>query len=387
VRVYFAIRLLTAGAMAVSFVAVLMGRSVPRTPAYRYDPVPYLSIMDEGAVDSRPRVLDTRTGTLSTLPLPARQNLRWGSLSPWVDGNGERHVVGWWSAFGQGGPRAAGLTNYGLARVTFPGGRLIESIADAPVPIGRPCWSPGQPQRLLYPAGDGRLYHVDFRGSDGPASEPPRIQPVSWNGLPAPLREPFVESICWPESRAFGARLLAAARFPQISGRTTRTRLCWLTLGPSGKEVTNVETISVDDAPDTNELGSTCASLCLSSDGRYSIAFQRPSDRAEPNALWLAAADASELLRARGIPSHRLRLVADRVTRVPAAFSPDGDALYAVVSPREHAPAVRRFFLGHEPAASGGTATSVVAQRPAFGAWPGAPFGREDVLTRGGEGL
>src|SRR3954453_5706915 len=116
-----AIRLLTAGAIAASFVAILLGRAVPRIPAFRYDPVPHLSVVDGRAFGGPPRVLDARAGTLSPLPLPARQNLRWSSVSPWVDGDGERHVVGWWLAFDRVGRADAGLTDCGLARLTFPG--------------------------------------------------------------------------------------------------------------------------------------------------------------------------------------------------------------------------------------------------------------------------
>lgn len=345
-RVYVGIRLITTAAVAASLVAVLVGRSAPRTPFFRYDPVSWLSVIDGRALQRPPMVLDTRTGTLSPLPFPARQGLRWGSISPWVDGDGERDVVGWWTATGPSGAGDTVQTDCGLARLTLSGGRLVESVPDAPVPIGYPCWDPHHPQRLLYPAGDGRLYHVDLNGSDRRGSTPPRIQPVSWSKRATAGPGPFVESVCWPGGHAVGGRLLAAVRFPGTSGHAGRTRLCWLTLAPSGTEVTDVETISVGDDTDANDLSVTCASLCTRSDGSWLVAFQCAQDDGRPNALWLATSDANELLTSRVIPSAKLRLLADRVARVPATFSPGGEAVYAVVPSRERSSAVRRFFLG-----------------------------------------
>src|SRR5262249_26301249 len=72
VRICPAIRLVTTGAVATSLVAVLLGRSAPQILAFRYDPRPYLSVIDGDSSGPPPKVLDARTGGLSDLPFPAR---------------------------------------------------------------------------------------------------------------------------------------------------------------------------------------------------------------------------------------------------------------------------------------------------------------------------
>lgn len=339
-----ALRWVMNGLAATSLAAVLLGRAAPQTLGFRYDPLAYVSVLDGYSSGLPPRVLDARTGTLSALPLPSRHGLRWGSLSPWVDGHGERCVVGWWTRPGEGRIVAV-PTACGLASVSFPGGRLVASVPDAPVPIGCPCWSPDTPARLFYPAGDGRIYCVDFVGIDAQSSAPVVIRPVAWSTHADPQREPFVESICWPDRQVFGGRLLAAVRFPEAPGQCSRPRLCWLTLGRSGTRITNVETISVGRAAGGNERGFTCASLCLASDGRCLVAFQYDAGNGEPHALWVASTEATELLKECVIPSEGLRLVADRVARIPAVFAPNGAAVYAVVASRERGPVLQRFAL------------------------------------------
>ena len=110
------------------------------------------------------RLVDRSTGRAEPLPLP--EDASWGfvSVSPWRDQEGNLEAVGRWNRFNASGEQAfCGLGLFSLADTT-----VVHSIDLDVLPTGRPCWVPGRPGDLLFPAGDGQLHRCHLaRDRDG----------------------------------------------------------------------------------------------------------------------------------------------------------------------------------------------------------------------------
>src|SRR5262249_16113020 len=137
----------------------------PREPAH-----PRYLAFDANLIPGDPyasQVLDTETGAVGVLKIPGSGTFDMLSVSPWRDAAGQRHMVGRWRDATEAGHLGLTMTG-GVARCTFPEGRVLDRVAIEPVLVTPPCWFPDRSDRILFAAGDGRLYLLDFRDGTGP---------------------------------------------------------------------------------------------------------------------------------------------------------------------------------------------------------------------------
>lgn len=195
----------------------------------------YVHILRDYVVDRdpSPAFIDVRTGTPMRLRLPEGERLEHASVSPWRDAVGAAQVVGLWSRHrGEGATRVT--EQYGLARYTFPDGTLLDRFAVTPFPSSVPCWLPGRLARVIYPAGDGRLYRFAFEGGDAREPRPQRVRTTEGTGLPENLAIADV-SVAWSDEN--GVVLIASACVADTQtaqGLPATARLWWLRLDREG---------------------------------------------------------------------------------------------------------------------------------------------------------
>ena len=80
-------------------------------------------------------------------------------MSPWRDHDGNLQAVGRWVRREEGHDEFCGL---GLLRL--PDMTVTSRITLDVLPTGKPCWVPGRPGEILFPAGDGQLYRCKLGG-------------------------------------------------------------------------------------------------------------------------------------------------------------------------------------------------------------------------------
>jgi hypothetical protein len=229
-------------------IALLVGRAPPRpaVPQAPRQPAPpryaWLSVKVLAGDSERPRLLDLETGAVTTLAFPGAERLDLLGCSPWRDGAGRFHLAGGWHELA--GLRGSGLDpQCGLARCTFPAGQLLNRVWLAIVPVKPPCWSPDRSDRVVFVAGDGRLYVYDFpegRECRGPDPAPPR--PLRWAIEPPGEGTVMVQELCWPVTPALGGRLLVSMHWDPARGeKRLRTHLWWLELSRDGESIVGAE--------------------------------------------------------------------------------------------------------------------------------------------------
>src|SRR5262249_12077497 len=130
------------------------------------------------AEEAQPCFLDRETGKVLRLEMPAGEIVGYAVCSPWSDERGPFQAVG------RGGNRpgkasASVPSDFGLARLSLPEGKVLERIPLDVTPISEPCWIPGPSPRILFPAGDGFIYWYDL---PEPVSSPRPTHPqrVEW---------------------------------------------------------------------------------------------------------------------------------------------------------------------------------------------------------------
>ncbi len=70
---------------------------------------------------------------------------------------GELEAAGRWVNRGDDGA----FCGWGLFRLSD--GAVLSRVAVEVLPSGRPCWVPGHPRTIVFPAGDGRLHRCQLR--------------------------------------------------------------------------------------------------------------------------------------------------------------------------------------------------------------------------------
>ena len=143
-------------------------------------------LSDTGPGSARNEVVDRVTGKSAPLRLPTEDQWTNLSISPWRDANGNKEVVGRWISRGNG-------AFCGMGSFRMSDGAVLSRVPMEILPIGRPCWIPGQPRSILFIAGDGRLHRCQLpmgdlesgrhdSGSDN--SGPGGAIPLAWKVKP-----------------------------------------------------------------------------------------------------------------------------------------------------------------------------------------------------------
>jgi hypothetical protein len=266
--------------------------------------------------------------------MPGAEDLELLGCSPWRDRSGQHHM-----AARHGG----GVANHplGLAgpielvRYTFPEGKVVDRAVIDPVPRGSICWVPDRSDRIVFAAGDGRLYRYDFPHGDECARRPGESgpEPLSWGGADRRNGKPWLLDPCWPDEPTLGGQMLVAL-VPRDSGDrrkpSPKSQLWWVQTDSAVRNIIAAHRAIIPDgvSPDVEER---LPNVGRAADGRLLLAYLfRPPGRYRWE-LWVAPIACD---RAVGPPtvlaSDRRRLAGECEAVVPS-FSPDGRCIFAAL--------------------------------------------------------
>jgi hypothetical protein len=356
------VRLAMAGLLALSGVAVLVGRLFPPGPAQRVPGHPsyvYVNSHLLGLGFREALRLDPEAGRIEPLPLPEGEALDFARGSPWRDSRGR------WQVAGRGWTRSGRKRNptprgYCLALYEFPGGAALDRVEaeDLPALTGPPCWEPGTSARVLYPAGDGALYWHDFEGSDPSGATDRggnrRPKPLAW-ACPQPgLGNVFLFDPEWPPESKLGPRLLVSLQVVERVGgllRCSSWQLWWLELDrarmaivAAGPLLRPDPTIPDSERWDDRFLGDRCPTLLSGPGGGLAVAYLAYRPGVHLGQLRVAPL---RIDPATGEPSagDGGPVLAGDCVRTALAPSADGRWLCCVVRPEGSGPKVLRLDL------------------------------------------
>jgi hypothetical protein len=145
------------------------------------------SLPSFGLGSNRHNLVDLATGGRKPLHLPEEDQWTNVAISPWTDVRDDVEVLGRWVSRGEG-------AFCGMGSFRLSDGAVISRVPMEILPTGRPCWVPGQPRTILFPAGDGHLYRchlpagevvagVSLAAEDGAGQM--SLVPVTWK-VPVP---------------------------------------------------------------------------------------------------------------------------------------------------------------------------------------------------------
>jgi hypothetical protein len=295
------------------------------------------------------RLLDTETGEMTLLEVED-ECFDLVTCSPWQDGPGQFHLAG--RRIAPRGNDADGLSGaLGIARCTYPDGRMLNRIAFELVPGGAPCWYPDRSDRILFAGCDGRLHELSLPGTEGPGDGATAIEPrpIRWKTRPPGKGAIHLQDPFWPGGGALGDRLLVALRFQRSSVRIySRLQLWWLQLSPDGTAITAAGRLIVpsDDGPAGARGDERLPIVGISHEDVPMLAYMVLHQGEPPGELWIApissgASGGDGAPRVQAKDARRLTKAC--VTTAPA-FSADGRWIYAATrSPRDGLVRVERF--------------------------------------------
>jgi hypothetical protein len=341
-------------AILATSLAIAVARLVPHPRAHRTAALSrYMAINGHFFTLGQPesRVLDTQTGRVARLALPEGERLQWASFSDWVGADGERQVAGRWSKMGGTGDSTV-FVGSGLGRVSYPSGRVLDSLTDLRmIPSGPPCWYPGPAARIIYAAGDGRIYQYAF---DSPTrfdlpSPDDGESPISWGRLPAANDNLWVHELAWPKDPRFRGRLFAAvSRVTEVDGQCAHSpaSLWWLELSADGMTVTAAGPLAGAHPGAESLFEHRFPSLTALADGTLAVVYHErvPGDGTGEARIARVEFDA-ETRVPQFRPSDSVRL-AERCKSVPAAFEPGGAGAYLLHWTDHEGAELRRHSLG-----------------------------------------
>jgi hypothetical protein len=347
-------------------VAVGVGRMVPPGPDARVlSGHPPVLLERDGAARGLPGTyfLDAATGRSEELRLPSGDLLENASCSPWLDGEGHRQVVGRWSQFG-GKPGDLVISHLGLARYSYPDGAVLDRVETEILPFRAPCWYPGTGARVLFAAGDGRLYRFSFEnaaiGRDAPMKRP---EPIPVRPGVLPVERLYLTSPTWPTDSRLGGRLLVALTHLDERDANTmaRSSIWWLQLNSAGNEIVAAGRVTEP----SGDLAETSPAVGVAPDGSLYLAYLAQPRRTATWTLMVAPLHADPRT---GEPSARAAeavALVDELGPESPAFSPD--ARYVTVQ-RPYwvdRPGVARVAVPHAGSTSAAAVTAATAAAPA----------------------
>jgi hypothetical protein len=277
----------------------------------------------------------TGTGAYFRVAFPDGDLIDETSISPWQDEQGETQVVGRWIRWEGSGERG-GVEALGLARYKFPSGEPIDRVRLEMLPVGKPCWLPGPAARVLFGAGDRRLYRLDFeeeRGGEGREMSRPR--PVTWRCRPPGVGEVCLEDPFWPTDPRLGRRVLVSLSYQvRATGRPLHSdpRIWWLELDAEG---TSIEAAGPLTEPDCGtfhhgRVTERLPNLAEAPDGGLALAYLTRAPCAPHWTLRIAPVEIDRTTRLPRARTAEGRPLDDRCLTSPPTFSVDGHWVYAV---------------------------------------------------------
>jgi hypothetical protein len=345
------VRLTMAGLLALSGVALLVGRSFPTRPAQRAPGHPsfvYVNSHMLGLGSRELQRLDPEAGRIEPLPLPEGEMLDCARGSPWRDSRGRWQVagLGWTRSGSWGNPITWG---YCLALYEFPGGAVLDRVETEHLPAGPLCWEPGTSARVLFAAGDGAVYWHDFEGSDpsgandrGGNRRPKRL---SWACSQPGQGHVFLADPEWPPGSPL---LVSLAVFERVGGllRQSSWQLWWLQLDPDRMTIVAAGPLLRPDptTPASEPWGDRFPTLLSGPEGGLAVAYLSYRPGVHLGQLRIAPLRIDPATREPSAGEGGAVLASDCVGTALAP-SADGRWLCCVVQPEGSGPKVLRLDL------------------------------------------
>ncbi len=351
------IRLMGLLAVGSTLLAIGVSRLDPPQPIRRFHrPVTNHNINDYflQTEDRKSHWIDSTTGGMTDLPVVGDDVFEAASCSPWVDDSGRRQAVGRWANRTFLGPLTISHA-FGLARYSFPDGRMLNQIATDVVPTGPPCWFPGTQARVVFAAGDGRLYRFGFEPAvpTGATSESgqavdPQPSALDW-GCPKPGGgEVFIGDLAWPDAPQLGGRLVAALWITDhdMAGKVqfSRTQLWWLKLNHSATEIIAAGPLVNHDVsgPLAKQFDERSPTVSALPDGSLALAYTRHAAGKPGWSAHLAPLTITADHDLVPTLESRTRVAAAHCRSAPVAFSTDGRWLNVLVGETNSAESSQR---------------------------------------------
>jgi hypothetical protein len=293
--------------------------------------------------------LDPETGRIGTLELPEAERLEQLSWSPWRDEAGQAHVVGQWSSRSGAGTNMI-AEQFGLARCTFPEGRVLDRVVSETVPNSPPCWFPGTSSRILFPAPNGAIYRFDFEGADSNdgSSRSPGAQPtpLAWKCDITGGSRTVVNDMTWPVDTRLGGRLLVSlCRYRQEGDHCfiARPEIWWLRLDHDGTAIDQAARLTIHGSVPPSGLLERWPVVTTQPDGRLVLAYLAHD---EGRMTWdLRVAPIAFEGDNPVVYSDQSRLLCDNCAPSAPAFSADGRWInFTVLTDRDRSRAQRLPF-------------------------------------------
>lgn len=239
-----------------------------RTPA---PALSYVATANNHAV----RLLDAQTGHEVRIDFPENLVVDQVSCAPWQDGDGHRRMIGRWQKFRGRGTDAIG-DDFGLALMQYPDGRCLMQVRTDILPVTPPCWFPDSATRVLFAAGDGRLYHYDFAAEEdttGLMSRAP--EPVRWE-VPGENEPALILDPSWSPADVPGGILLATiSRNLSTGKRAAEGEIWWLKLDDTGSRVVQAGRLTTPvDERDGETHEEARAMICGTAAGDLTLMYQ-----------------------------------------------------------------------------------------------------------------
>lgn len=338
------IRLTGLAALGLGVVTVTVGRLVPpEAKLRRLAPPAVVPVNSYACGLTNPGAFLVESGTSRLVRFDAEDGtVDQATCAPWRDASGGTQIAGRWIRRGES-------AELGVARLAFPGGQVIDRIATRVPPTGPVCWMPGTDARVLFAAGDGRLYRLDFESNRKPR-EP---VPLGWRRADARLRHARISDPSWPVNPRAGDCLLVTLNRLVPRGDRTRyspSQVWWLRLDPSGSAVVNAGPVTNDETAGHRRFPT------LISDGRGGLQLLTLA-RHEGESGWSLLIEAVRMdpdPRTPGAVPGSARTLARDLCPTPLAVARDGSAVTVIQRTRTAGRPVR------------------IVLRPADAAGPGA---------------
>lgn len=338
------------------------GRRMPCPPPYASINAFYLNPYQRGSV-----WVGLEGGPPLDVALEDDELFEYASCSPWRDEAGRVQVVGRWSWGFRSDPASS---SYGLARMSIPDGRILDHVETDVVPVSSPCWYPGTRARVLFAAGDGKLYQHAFEPAVSDGAGVPRSgthpRPLVWDRTIPDSDGLFLAEPNWPSDPGFSHLVFVGLQERRMArGRpvSAPARIWWLRLSDDGHSIVDAGRL-IADSGDGGEAVERCPTFGRSRDGRPVLAYHRKV-AGRSSELYLVPLQVDPATR-------RPRPIAGPGTKVagdclptPPIFSRDG-AWVDVIQPIGGLKGTVRRIPLHLADTAGIPPSPLVAQRPSI---------------------
>lgn len=329
-------------ALASTIAAVAVGKMTPRPANYRifrgstFSTVSGYHFTSSGRLA---RFLDPESGRLVRAQFPQGEDIDCAAYSPWEDGQGGAQVVARWTS-----RRTDGLCDgYGLARYRFPGGQVIDHVELETVPTSSPCFYPGDPDRLLFGSGDGKLYRFTFPSSEGSwgvgDEDESRPKAITWRMKPPGDGIVMLSDPHWPTDPRFKGRLIVSlSYYDRALGLHVlrRPELWTLQLNDEGTEIVAADRLMKGEPPASFEghsIAERMSTVSTSPNGDLSLAYLCQN---AGQAGWDLRLAPLKVDHETGLPifaPSEIRTLSENCLPILPAFSGDGRWVYSFPSP------------------------------------------------------